>query len=90
MKARCSNPNNNRYFAYGGRGISVCEEWMSFSEFKAWAVSNGFRNDLTIDRIDPNGNYEPSNCRWVSPESQATNKRGSKQVEVNGYETESK
>lgn len=75
MKSRCSNPNNNRYYAYGGRGIAVCDEWKKFSAFEEWAISNGFRNDLTIDRIDPNGNYEPSNCRWISPESQAANKR---------------
>lgn len=90
MKARCSNPNNNRYYAYGGRGISVCEEWMRFSGFEAWAMANGYRNDLTIDRIDPNGNYSPDNCRWVSPQSQAANKRSTKQSEVNDYETESK
>lgn len=75
MKARCTNPNNNRYYAYGARGIEVCEEWSRFLTFKVWALNNGYADDLTLDRIDPDGNYEPGNCRWIPPQAQAANKR---------------
>lgn len=66
MKRRCTNPKSSNYKNYGGRGITFCGEWESFENFKTWALSNGYANDLTIDRIDPDGNYEPSNCQWVS------------------------
>lgn len=81
MLARCGNPNNHEYHNYGGRGIEVCEEWKnSFSAFQKWALENGYdetakRGDCTIDRIDVDGNYEPSNCRWVDLVVQARNKR---------------
>lgn len=75
MMNRCNSENNSAYENYGGRGIKVCEEWQDVSNFIKWSMENGFKNDLTIDRIDVNGNYEPSNCRWVSMDVQHYNKR---------------
>lgn len=79
MRARCNNPNNPKYDLYGGRGISVCEEWLhDFAQFRDWAMANGYRDDLTIDRIDCDGNYEPSNCRWATVTEQNRNRRNVK------------
>lgn len=80
IKARCFNPANTSYPNYGGRGISVCNEWKtSYLAFKQWAENNGYSDLLTIDRIDVNGNYSPDNCRWVSMSVQEFNKRTSMQ-----------
>lgn len=76
MKQRCLNPRSRAYKYYGGRGISICEEWLaSFQAFRKWAVGNGYERGLSIDRIDVNGNYEPGNCRWATAEIQARNQR---------------
>ena len=66
MRRRCSNPKYKGYHIYGGKGIKVCEEWNNFENFEKWAHANGFQSHLALDRIDPNGNYEPSNCEWVT------------------------
>lgn len=78
MKQRCSNSNHSAYQWYGAKGVKVCEEWNnSFETFYEWAVSNGYKEGLSIDRINPFDNYEPSNCRWATNEEQASNKRNS-------------
>lgn len=87
MKQRCYNPNQNYYKDYGGRGIEVCDEWLGengFENFLEWAVANGYDNSLSIDRINPNGNYEPSNCRWADNIQQANNKRNSHLITYKG------
>lgn len=85
MKDRCTRNNCSAYPNYGGRGITVCQEWLdSFEVFYAWATENGYEEGLSIDRIDVNGNYEPSNCRWVTMEAQAHNKRTNVFITYNG------
>ena len=81
MRARCYNPKTRAYKYYGERGITICDEWLSdFTNFYEWSINNGYSDDLTIDRIDVNGNYEPSNCRWVDMKTQVHNRRTSKSV----------
>ena len=84
LKKRCNNKNDKQFENYGGRGIKVCDDWLSFEGFYSWAVSSGYRPGLTIDRIDNDGNYCPENCRWATMEEQNNNKRNSIYVTYNG------
>ncbi|MCD8376221.1 MAG: hypothetical protein LUD69_04705 [Oscillospiraceae bacterium] len=85
MVRRCCDEREAGYKNYGGRGIRVCDGWKnSFEKFAEWAYDNGYQDDLTIDRIDVNGNYEPSNCRWVTQKVQANNTRRNRMLEFNG------
>ncbi len=81
MKQRCYNNNNTDYKNYGGRGIKICDDWLdNFASFYNWSMSNGYKENLTIDRIDNNKGYSPDNCRWVGVETQARNKRNNIQI----------
>ena len=85
MKNRCLNSNSTEFHNYGGRGIEVCQEWLdSFETFRDWALANGYADNLTIDRIDVNGNYEPSNCRWATAKEQANNTTKNHYITHNG------
>lgn len=85
MKDRCKNTKNSHFLHYGGRGIRVCEEWQnSFESFYEWAMSHGYADNLTIERVDINGNYEPSNCRWATAKEQQNNKRTNLFIEAFG------
>lgn len=85
MKQRCYNKNSPKFHRYGGRGISVCDEWLhDFQAFYDWSMDHGYDDDLTIDRINNDGNYEPSNCRWVTAKEQANNVSYNLIFEMNG------
>lgn len=96
MKLRCFNPKSNNFHLYGGRGITICSEWIDkeqsgiknctkgYLAFKEWAIANGYKDNLTLDRIDSNKDYCPENCRWVSPKAQSNNIRTNVYLTYNG------
>lgn len=83
MKQRCTNPNASVYQYYGARGIVVCKEWNNFETFYSWAIANGYKAHLTIDRINNNGDYCPDNCRWITQKDQNSNSRNALCVTMN-------
>jgi hypothetical protein len=84
MRRRCYNPKAEKYPDYGGRGITVCSEWNNFINFQTWAMSHGYRNNLSIDRINVDGNYYPENCRWANAKEQANNKTDNRILQFRG------
>lgn len=83
MYCRCNYKSTHGYKNYGGRGIKVCEEWIrieGFIRFYNWAMSNGYKENLTLDRIDINGNYEPDNCRWITMKEQSNHRRNNRLI----------
>lgn len=93
MYCRCYYKTTNQYKNYGGRGIKVCDEWKhleGFIKFYNWAMQNGYKDNLTLDRIDVNGNYEPNNCRWITKKEQSNNRTNNVLYEFNGETKTSK
>lgn len=85
MKKRCYNPKCDKYKSYGGRGIVVCNCWLKdFMNFYRWALKNGYKENLSIDRIDVNGNYEPKNCRFITTEEQYLNRTDNHNITYKG------
>lgn len=84
IKSRCFNPRSTNFQNYGGRGITMSNQWVNdFKSFHTWSMSHGYTDSLTIDRIDVNGNYEPDNCRWITYKEQNMNKRNSVKNQIN-------
>lgn len=86
MKRRCLNPTRNAFKNYGGRGISFQESWNSFDAFANWAITNGYQNDLTLERCNNDGDYCESNCIWVDKATQARNRRSNIKIDYEGKE----
>lgn len=84
MHKRCEDPKKDHFDKYGGRGIRVCAEWSDFFAFKLWAMTHGYTDDLSIDRIDGDGNYEPSNCQWITQKQQMQNISTNRHITFNG------
>ena len=84
MHYRCESPTHRSYDRYGGRGIKVCDEWNSLIVFGKWALENGYSKELTLVRINNDGDYEPSNCMWATKETQANNKSLGEHIVING------
>ncbi|OAV63845.1 hypothetical protein Barb6_03511 [Bacteroidales bacterium Barb6] len=85
LKLKCLNEKSNRFNSFGGRGITICNEWANdYKAFHDWAISNGYSDDLSIDRIDNNGNYEPENCRWTTTTQKRRNNCRNRLIEYNG------
>lgn len=84
MKRRCFNQDHARYKDYGGRGITMCDEWLNYDVWKEWALTHGYTDELTIERIDNDGNYCPENCTWITRREQRRNTRQLVKVEYKG------
>lgn len=84
MKDRCLNENHTHYKYYGGRGISICDEWFDFSKFEEWAMQSGYNDSLTLDRINNDGNYSPENCKWSTVMEQNNNRNANRYLEYDG------
>lgn len=84
MRQRCNNPKNPSYPCYGGKGVIICDEWNEYQGFREWALANGYDDSLSIDRIDPDGNYCPSNCRWADDKTQMNNQTRNRYFEYEG------
>lgn len=84
MKKRCLDERDRAYKHYGGRGISVCEDWYDFEKFYEWAKMSGYNDTLTLDRMNVNGNYTPDNCKWTTWKEQQNNRRSSRMITYNG------
>lgn len=84
MHSRCYNQNRRSYHHYGAKGITVCQEWHDYITFERWALANGYTDTLTIERLDVEGNYEPSNCCWISKSQQSDNRSTSLIYSYNG------
>lgn len=84
MISRCKTVSSGSYKNYGGRGIKVCDEWHQFERFWEWSKSSGYEENLTIDRIDPNGDYCPDNCKWSTYKEQENNRRNNRRLNING------
>lgn len=87
MRSRCLNVNHKNYKQYGGRGINICDEWLDddgFQNFYEWSMKHGYADNLTIDRIDVNGDYTPNNCRWITQHEQTRNKRNTINITAHG------
>ena len=85
MKNRCLNKKQGHYELYGGRGIKICDQWLEFENFKNWAMSNGYSEDLTLDRVDADGDYCPENCRWATKIEQTINKRNVERLPITAF-----
>lgn len=87
MKSRCYNPNDTGYRFYGGKGVKICDEWLSdFMNFYNWSMNNGYTDELSIDRINPKGDYCPENCRWITMQEQQRNKNNTVYINYNNTE----
>ena len=84
MKKRCNEKNHKSYYRYGGRGITYCSEWEDFNNFMGWALKNGYKENLTLDRIDNDKGYYPENCRWATPKEQSRNRHTNKFLTYKG------